>query len=362
MPSTPITNFTKWSRLEGQVAGEYRLRECLGESGNAGLFRTAYGPGAEPALLKLVPTHDDPEPQLELWKHVQRLSHPHLLRLLDCGCDEVDGDQSLYAVYELPDDTLATALQHSSLSGDETSDVREAVSQALRSVHSQGLVHTSVDAEHIVAIGNQIKLSSDTLCEPSTGYKTEEDFRQLDRFLPVPAPTPAPAAAPAPAAVQEKLVEAPAPIEPAGPRTIPLWAYVGLAVVLGFLAYLFVPKSQPASQPQPTPVAPSPAPPVQKIAPPAQRSMEPQPAASTRELWRVVAFTYRSEAKAAQRAVAINKKWPDAKAEVFTPTPGRSPYLVAIGGRMNRDEAVTFLKIARGKGLPRDTYIQNYSH
>ena len=27
---------------------------------------------------------------------------------------------------------------------------------------------------------------------------------------------------------------------------------------------------------------------------------------------------------------------------------------------MTRDEAVRLLKMARGKGMPRDTYIQNY--
>jgi hypothetical protein len=33
-----------------------------------------------------------------------------------------------------------------------------------------------------------------------------------------------------------------------------------------------------------------------------------------------------------------------------------------VGGWLNRDDAVRLLKIARGKGLPRDIYIQNYTH
>jgi hypothetical protein len=32
-----------------------------------------------------------------------------------------------------------------------------------------------------------------------------------------------------------------------------------------------------------------------------------------------------------------------------------------VGGWLTRDDAVRFLKIARGKGLPPDIYIQNYS-
>jgi hypothetical protein len=75
----------------------------------------------------------------------------------------------------------------------------------------------------------------------------------------------------------------------------------------------------------------------------------------------VIAYTYFSQQAAQQRADSINQNWPGAKAEVFMPNSGRSAYLVALGGWFTRDEAVQFLKIARGKGLPRDIYIQNYN-
>ena len=32
-----------------------------------------------------------------------------------------------------------------------------------------------------------------------------------------------------------------------------------------------------------------------------------------------------------------------------------------VGGRMSHDEAVRLQRMARGKGLPRDLYVQNYS-
>jgi hypothetical protein len=82
-----------------------------------------------------------------------------------------------------------------------------------------------------------------------------------------------------------------------------------------------------------------------------------------REDWKVIVFTYRSSSAAEHKARSINEKWPEANAQVFAPTgPSRPPFLVALGGWMNREAAVRLLKIARGKGLPRDTYIQNYSH
>jgi hypothetical protein len=77
--------------------------------------------------------------------------------------------------------------------------------------------------------------------------------------------------------------------------------------------------------------------------------------------WRVIAYTYFSRQAAELRAGSINQKWRDAKAEVFVPSSGRSAYLVALGGWFTRDDAVRFLKISRGKGLPRDIYVQNYT-
>ena len=76
--------------------------------------------------------------------------------------------------------------------------------------------------------------------------------------------------------------------------------------------------------------------------------------------WRVVAFTYNKEDQAQQKAQAIQKQHPSMNAEVFSPT-GHAPYLVTVGGPMARDQAEAFRNKARSEGLPRDTYMQNYS-
>ena len=77
----------------------------------------------------------------------------------------------------------------------------------------------------------------------------------------------------------------------------------------------------------------------------------------------MVAYTYSRYPDAQRKAQTINRRWPGAKAVVFSPYgSNRPPHLVALGGLMTRDQAVRLLKIARGKGLPRDVYIQNYPH
>ncbi len=113
-----------------------------------------------------------------------------------------------------------------------------------------------------------------------------------------------------------------------------------------------------------------PATPVQKPAVPAQIPPAPKAAAAMASaqaihyangpIWRVVIYTYDTAANAEKRAQAINGKHPDLKAEVFSPNGNAGPYLVAIGGQMSRDDAVTLRQRALRLGLPRDTYVQNY--
>jgi hypothetical protein len=102
--------------------------------------------------------------------------------------------------------------------------------------------------------------------------------------------------------------------------------------------------------------------------PPAARSLaaakKPLPAqgnagAGVREQWRVVAFTYNHADQAQKKVESIAQKHADLRPEVFAPT-GRAPYLVAVGGVMNRDQAFAFVQQVRRQGLPGDTYAQNY--
>jgi hypothetical protein len=78
-------------------------------------------------------------------------------------------------------------------------------------------------------------------------------------------------------------------------------------------------------------------------------------------LWRVIAFTYNSHDMAAKKVQQVNERWPSVHAAVFSPKDRRGYYLVALGGRMTREDAVKLQRKARGLGMPRDTYIQNYA-
>lgn len=97
-------------------------------------------------------------------------------------------------------------------------------------------------------------------------------------------------------------------------------------------------------------------------APAAHLSTRPEARATNRSSegrWRVIAYTFRRQAEAEKRAKSINERHPNLRAEVFSPRAG-APYLVSLGGMMTREAAEQLRSRARGEGLPRDTYVQNY--
>jgi eukaryotic-like serine/threonine-protein kinase len=133
-----------------------------------------------------------------------------------------------------------------------------------------------------------------------------------------------------------------------------------------------------ASQPQAAPVAAPPAaspesdtaktvapPKTVKPAPrpsPAKPAIETvAPAGGERSVWHVVVYTYNYEGTAQRKATELAAQYPKLEPQVFSPT-GHAPYLVVLGGSMNRQEAFVRREAALAAGLPKDTYAQNYRH
>jgi hypothetical protein len=87
------------------------------------------------------------------------------------------------------------------------------------------------------------------------------------------------------------------------------------------------------------------------------------PRATKGPVWRVVLWTYRKRSDAQNKADSLAARFPAFHPEVFTPDPNGGLYLVVAGGEMTtRKQAEDTQRSARQIGLPRDTYIQNYSH
>jgi eukaryotic-like serine/threonine-protein kinase len=119
---------------------------------------------------------------------------------------------------------------------------------------------------------------------------------------------------------------------------------------------------EPAATSTPTP-APTPEPPA--AAPgsstPSTNIAASAAAGNNHANWRVVVFTYNRQDQAQKKAEQLSARYAALHPEVFSPT-GHAPFLVTLGGPMGHDQAAALKKRARSSGLPRDTYIQNYSH
>jgi TonB family protein len=155
-----------WKNWEGQtVDSRFPLRQFLGESSHSAVFLTErLDRGGAKAAIKLVAASGDAaEVQLARWRQVARLSHPSLLPLYHYGRCRLGDLDLLFAVMEFADETLAEILPQRALTPAETQQMLETVLGALAFLHQQGFVHGDIQAANILAVGDNIKLSSDTV-------------------------------------------------------------------------------------------------------------------------------------------------------------------------------------------------------
>jgi len=158
------------SFLQGEVVDErYHLGQHLGGSDHSAVFLTQFGEiHPKKAAIKLLPARrGTAELQLSRWRLAANLSHPHLLRILDMGRCEVGSTPMLYVVTELASENLAEIIPQRPLSPDEGREMLVPVVDALSLIHSRGFVHGHVKPSNIIVVGEEIKLSSDSICRLS---------------------------------------------------------------------------------------------------------------------------------------------------------------------------------------------------
>ena len=155
------------SFLQGEMVDEkYALVRYLGGSNHSSVFLTQYG-GVHPkdAAIKLTPVPPgNAEARLSGWRLAANVSHAHLVRILDMGRCEVGNAAMLYVVTELADENLAQILPERPLTPEEAREMLASLLDALVFLHSRGFVHGHIKPSNIMAVGEQLKLSSDGIC------------------------------------------------------------------------------------------------------------------------------------------------------------------------------------------------------
>jgi TonB family protein len=149
------------------IDSSFPLRQFLGAGESSAVFLTTYQ--TRPAAIKLV--HTEPQSadaQLSRWRAASKLSHPNLIKIFNTGRCELDGMALLYVVMEHADENLSQVLLERPLTTSETRAMLEPTLAALDYLHRQGFIHAHLKPSNIMAVDDQVKISSDGLCRQGT--------------------------------------------------------------------------------------------------------------------------------------------------------------------------------------------------
>jgi len=153
-----------WNEWEGRIiAGKFPLLKYLGGTQRSAVFLTER-PEGEPrtAAIKLLTADDSViEAQLARWMASAQLSHPDLLRMFEIGSGADGPVKFAYVVMEYAEEDLAQVARP--LTEAEAIDMLKGVLEALAFLHGQRLAHGHLRPSNILAMGYQLKISSDTI-------------------------------------------------------------------------------------------------------------------------------------------------------------------------------------------------------
>jgi len=173
-----------WKRWEGRtVDGRFPLQRYLGGSGHSAVFLTLTQPSgsdSEKAAIKLIRAGAvDANHQFLRWKAASELTDRNLIGIFEAGRGELDGTDLLYVVMEYAEENLSQILPERALTAEETRGMLTPVLRALQFVHDKGFVHGHIQPSNILAVGDEVKLSSDALSmagERSSGARATSAY------------------------------------------------------------------------------------------------------------------------------------------------------------------------------------------
>jgi TonB family protein len=163
-----------WKTWEGQTVDGFPLRQYLGGSDHSAVYLTQLNDGQN-AAIKFIPAGADSEAQMTRWRFAGELKHPNLMQLVRIGRCQFSSDEFLYVVMEYAEEDLSQILPQRALEPAETRQILESVLDALTYLRDQGLAHTRIRPSNILASGDQLKISSDTLREIGSAPLTKSE-------------------------------------------------------------------------------------------------------------------------------------------------------------------------------------------
>ncbi len=162
-----------WNDYEGKLLdGQFRLNRLIGPKGRSAFFTTTDKDGKS-ATVRIIESLNDEDEILARWSAVRAMNEPSLVSILECDKTVLDGVHLVYAVLESTDAELSDLLKERALTPDETRQMAASVVTALEALHAKGFIHEHVDAESVLAKGEEVKLRGDCVREAPEGPEGE---------------------------------------------------------------------------------------------------------------------------------------------------------------------------------------------
>jgi TonB family protein len=165
-----------WKQYEGQVVdGKFDLRQYVGGSDHSAVFLTEIAaPVTLKAAIKFIPADaENSKTQVARWQFAAKLSHPHLIQIFDAGRCHLGGRDLFYVVTDFAEENLAQILPHRALTSGEVQDMLPPVLEVLSYIHNQGFTHGHLKPGNVMAVQDQLKISSDGLAKNGVPRKTQ---------------------------------------------------------------------------------------------------------------------------------------------------------------------------------------------
>jgi hypothetical protein len=372
------------ARNEEIVDGTYRLGPLIRRTVGSTVYETEFGEQALPAAIKI----REVESMAAETPYSSELSHPNLLKIYATGSSVLNNAPVVYIVMERADESLQRVVAERALTRSETREMLVPLLDALEYLHKKGYAHSSLKASNVLALNNQLKLSSDGVIRVDDGGSPAEDMRALGALITevltgaeIPQPLadivrhcldPDPGTRWTVEQVKARLT-APAleavpslrkmPVETVSrSEGIPKWIYAGLAALVLIVALAAMVRKKDPARDAVVPVAAAARQDPPSEAPPSPRVKAAPPVAQTRGRkangWSVIVGAYGAHEPAEKRMRAMMKKWPNFKISLSEPQAEKTRYLVVLGQNLSEDQAEALRKRAIDSGLPHDTYIK----
>jgi TonB family protein len=170
-----------WQQWEGRVInGRFPLRQYLGGTKHSAVYLTEIN-GSKAAIKFTRSDTAGAQARASWWESAGKLSHPHLLQILDTGrWHPEDAEEMQFAVMEYADENLAEILPNRRLTPAEAIAMLLPTLDVLDYLHEHGMVHGDIKPANIMAVGDELKLSSDAIRPVGNLEEPTESRRMYD--------------------------------------------------------------------------------------------------------------------------------------------------------------------------------------